>query len=161
MLTWIFSPFCSPLKKLKWVKHIGQGGTSKWVKWHCRQSSRPKSTWDGGWCRPTILLQPTAVYQQPAVFTPLCTSAPHTQPTYFSACPHLKEVQPGLFLCLSKFTKLCNCTHNLTYTALCRLLRQKHVPVNWREASILIKCIHHTQDSRMSPIGPITWPKIG
>ena len=114
MLTWIFSPFCSPLKKLKWVKHIGQGGTIKWVKWHCRQSSRPKSTWDGGWCRPTILLQPTAVYQPPAVFTPLCTSAPHTQPTYFSACPHLKEVQPGLFLCLSKFTKLCNCTHNLT-----------------------------------------------
>ena len=67
-----------------------------------------------GWCRPTILLQPTAVYHPPAVFTPLCTSAPHTQPTYFSACPHLKEVQPGLFLCLSKFTKLCNCTHNLT-----------------------------------------------
>lgn len=82
-----------------------------------------------------------------------------------------------VFLCLStyvlkRFSLVCSCVWVNSKScataliiwlirALCRLLRQKHVPVNWREASILIKCIHHTQDSHISLIGQITWPKIG
>ena len=143
-LTWISVEFLLSLGGEQQAKWVCQWLSSKWSAKKYEEGRR------------RILLQQTAVYHS----TLLHSRSAHTQPTSISSCPHISLVSVFSF-------KDIGCTHhNLTYVALslCRLLRQKHLPLNWTEAQYIqygdvfhikcihifdIKCIHHTRIHRI------------
>ena len=125
-------------------KHgTGQRATSKGVPCQPLALKSSAKKYERRWMVP---LQPTAVYQ-PAVSLLYCA---HTAITTLSIISiFLVQFKlASVYICVFKAYSCCSA---VLIIWLVWLLRQKHVPLNWREASILIKfstthktrCINH------------------